>query len=178
MSLATPPPPSSEVSGSPIGFPLWDVYNCHSGVGPLDNFCQKLFLSVWWTHVLFGATGTPVLDFWWRLLWVSKPGWVLPHSLLCGGKYSVHSWDPSLVLQMLTSLQPASQLVTSPTCSVKNLSQLFECFYCLKCKHKPIEVPFGNPDLRYTMHRSEYMQNMLLHIIYSWWNCGNDRIQY
>ena len=23
-----------------------------------------------------GATGTPVLDFWWRLLWVSKPEWV------------------------------------------------------------------------------------------------------
>ena len=29
----------------------------------------------------FGATGTPVLDFWWRLLWVSKPEWVLPYSL-------------------------------------------------------------------------------------------------
>ena len=26
----------------------------------------------------FGATRTPVLDFWWRLLWVSKPEWVLP----------------------------------------------------------------------------------------------------
>ena len=24
---------------------------------------------------IFGATGTPVLDFWWRLLWVSKPEW-------------------------------------------------------------------------------------------------------
>ena len=29
----------------------------------------------------FGATGTPVLDFWWRLLWGSKPEWVLPYSL-------------------------------------------------------------------------------------------------
>ena len=29
-----------------------------------------------------GATDTPVLDFWWRLLWVSKPEWVLPHSSL------------------------------------------------------------------------------------------------
>ena len=25
------------------------------------------------------ATDTPVLDFWWRLLWVSKPEWVLPY---------------------------------------------------------------------------------------------------
>ena len=23
-----------------------------------------------------GATDTPVLDFWWRLPWVSKPGWI------------------------------------------------------------------------------------------------------
>ena len=29
-----------------------------------------------------GATDTPVLDFWWRLLWVSKPEWVLPYSNL------------------------------------------------------------------------------------------------
>ena len=26
-----------------------------------------------------GATATLVLDFWWRLLWVSKPEWVLPY---------------------------------------------------------------------------------------------------
>ena len=39
------------------------------------------------TH--FGATGTPVLDFWWRLLWVSKPEWVLPYSH-CGGECNVH----------------------------------------------------------------------------------------
>ena len=31
----------------------------------------------------FGATGTPVLDFLWRLFWVSKP----PH---CGGECNVH----------------------------------------------------------------------------------------
>ena len=29
-----------------------------------------------------GATDTPILDFWWRLLWVSKPDWVLPYSSL------------------------------------------------------------------------------------------------
>ena len=38
----------------------------------------------------FGATGTPVLDFWWRLLWVSKPEWVLPY-LHHGGECHVHS---------------------------------------------------------------------------------------
>ena len=29
-----------------------------------------------------GATDTPILDFWWRLLWVLKPEWVLPYSSL------------------------------------------------------------------------------------------------
>ena len=29
-----------------------------------------------------GATDTPVSDVWWRLLWVSKPEWVLPYSSL------------------------------------------------------------------------------------------------
>ena len=29
-----------------------------------------------------GATDTPILDFWWHLLWVSKPEWVLPYSSL------------------------------------------------------------------------------------------------
>ena len=33
----------------------------------------------------------PVLDFWWRLLWVSKPEWFLPYLLFCGGKCNVHS---------------------------------------------------------------------------------------
>ena len=38
----------------------------------------------------FGATGTPVLDFWWHLLWVSKPEWVLPYSH-CRGECNAHS---------------------------------------------------------------------------------------
>ena len=38
----------------------------------------------------FVATGIPVLDFWWRLLWVLKPEWVLSYSH-CGGKSNVHS---------------------------------------------------------------------------------------
>ena len=42
-----------------------------------------LFFSFFVGHIhmsFFGATGTPVLDFWWRLLWVSMPEWVLPYS--------------------------------------------------------------------------------------------------
>ena len=39
----------------------------------------------------WGATGTPVLDFWWHLPWVSKPEWILPYLLFCGGECNVHS---------------------------------------------------------------------------------------
>ena len=43
------------------------------------------FFNVFGGHIhisYFGATGAPVLDFWWCLLWVSKPGWILHYSLL------------------------------------------------------------------------------------------------
>ena len=44
------------------------------------------FFKVFGGHVhmsFLGATGTPVLDFWWRLLWVSKPEWVCLIRFLC-----------------------------------------------------------------------------------------------
>ena len=37
--------------------------------------------NLYMIRVLLGATGTPVLDFWLRLLCVSKPAWVLPYLL-------------------------------------------------------------------------------------------------
>ena len=45
-----------------------------------------------------GATDTPVSDFWWRLLLVSKPEWVLPYSsleeayILCYTFPEIHLW--------------------------------------------------------------------------------------
>ena len=59
---------------------MWNLY----------TFFQKVFFVGHIHMSYFGATGTPVLDFWWRLLWVSKPEWVLPYSH-CGGKCNVHS---------------------------------------------------------------------------------------
>ena len=44
---------------------------------------SSFFLKVFGGHTcpFFEATGTPVLDFWWHLLWGSKPEWVLPYLL-------------------------------------------------------------------------------------------------
>ena len=39
---------------------------------------------------IFGATDTPVSDFWWHLLWVSKPEWAALFKL-CGGVRDIHS---------------------------------------------------------------------------------------
>ena len=48
-----------------------------------------------------GATDTPVLDFWWCLLWVSKPEWVLPYSHLAEAYVIYIPWDSLLVRHLL-----------------------------------------------------------------------------
>ena len=75
------------------------------------------FFKVFGGHMsVFGTTGTPVLDFWWRLLWVSKPEWVLPYSIFCWGKCNVHS------PRSTSDATPANLLMTGiaaghfPTC--------------------------------------------------------------
>ena len=55
----------------------------------------------------FGATGTPVLNFWWCLLWVSKPEWVLPYSLFAEANVMYIPRDAPLVLHLPTSWRPA-----------------------------------------------------------------------
>ena len=48
-------------------------------------------------HMSFlGATGTPTLDFWWHLLWVSKPEWVLPYLLFAEANVMYIPRDPPL----------------------------------------------------------------------------------
>ena len=71
-------------------------------------FCFLKFLAD--TYPFFGATGTLVLDFWWRLLWVSKPEWVLP----CGGKCNVHSPRSTSGSTHADLLAAGMQPVTSP----------------------------------------------------------------
>ena len=65
-----------------------------TSVGMADTLNRRSF---WRTHMsFFGATGTSVLDFWWRLLWGSKPEWVLPYLFFCEGECStfpkIHHW--------------------------------------------------------------------------------------
>ena len=48
------------------------------------------------------ATDTPVLDFWWHLLWVSKPEWEALFALT--EAYVLHTpWDSTLVWNLLNS---------------------------------------------------------------------------
>ena len=76
--------------------------------------CNTFFIF-WRTHVLFcGAIDTFVLDFWWCLPWVSKPGWI---SLVC-------SLACKLFLRFASGATPAdlpmasmaAHHVTFPTC--------------------------------------------------------------
>ena len=54
-----------------------------------------------------GATDTPVLVFWWRLLWVSKPEWVLPY-LHLAEVYMLH-----IPLRFTSGATPANLLAAS-----------------------------------------------------------------
>ena len=52
------------------------------------------------THVsYFEVTGTPVLDFCWHLLWISKPEWVLPYTFFAEVNVMYIPQDPPLMLQ-------------------------------------------------------------------------------
>ena len=75
-------------------------------------FFKKKFLAD--TCPFFGATGTPVLDFWWRLLWVSKDrvGSAL-FAIFAEANVMYIPQDPPLLLHLPTSWRPA-QSVTSP----------------------------------------------------------------
>ena len=55
----------------------------------------------------FRVTGNPVLDFWWRLLWVLTPEWVPPYSLFAEVNIMYIPWDAPLVLHVPTSWRPA-----------------------------------------------------------------------
>ena len=67
------------------------------------------------TCPFWGATGTPVLDFWWHFLWVLKPEWVLPYSLFAEANVIIYiPQDPPLVLYIPTSCRPTSPPVLSP----------------------------------------------------------------
>ena len=51
-----------------------------------------------------GATDTPVLDFWWCLLWVSKPEWVLPYSNYVEAYVIYVPWDSPLPVKVRSAL--------------------------------------------------------------------------
>ena len=71
---------------------------CRAEITPF-LFCSAFDPTFW---NIFGgyqffcwATTTPVLDFWWHLPWVSKPGWI--HSLACfvacmQKNHEIHLW--------------------------------------------------------------------------------------
>ena len=81
-----------------------------------QEFFFFFFKNVFGGHMsFFGATGTPVLDFWWRLLWVSKPEWVLSYSLFfCVGECNVHSPRFTSGATLADLLAADTQPVTSP----------------------------------------------------------------
>ena len=71
----------------------------------------------------FGATGTPVLDFWWLLLWVSKPEWFCLIRIVEANVMYI-SWDPPLVLHV-------ADLLTDSIAGRRPGSYLAQGYYCV-----------------------------------------------
>ena len=66
-------------------------------------------------HMFFiGATGTPVLDFWWCLSKFQSQSELCLICIFVGMNVMHIPQDPPLVLHVLTSWQPAAHQVTSP----------------------------------------------------------------
>ena len=77
-----------------------------------------------------GATDTPVSDFWWCLLWVSKPEWVLPYSNFVEAYVIYFPWDSPL--PVYTASIAASRL---PHTQTVKLSTVFRGIGWLEKRH-------------------------------------------
>ena len=86
-----------------------------------------------------GATDTPILDFWWHLLWVSKPEWVLPYLSLAEA-YVLHYTFPEIHLWCDTCQplggQHGSQAVSSTYLQGIGGTWNWE----LSCRHSQCEI--------------------------------------
>ena len=91
-----------------------------------------IFVCFWRTHSHFGATGTHVLDFWWRLLWVSKPEWVLPYSR-CSTVPEIDLW--CYTLQFLFILAHLIHRIQMCYCYQKLENQSKSASFALKSIH-------------------------------------------
>ena len=85
---------------------LGELARCHQKIPRWTNWCISIYRQFPWqqsqpwvngTNNMLaappfrGATNTPVLDFWWYMLWVSKPEWILSVlSCLCNPQ--IHLW--------------------------------------------------------------------------------------
>ena len=104
---------------------LQKISQMHLLLGNLHRYCEILiemgevrlfFFKIFLEDIspFCGATDTPVLDFWWRFPWVSKPGG--PLACMLSHLRVMNSWDSPLVRHLLTSWWPAWQPVAFPTC--------------------------------------------------------------
>ena len=80
------------------------AYSPTSNVIGWGKFSLKFLVD---TCPFWGATGSPVLDFWWCLLWVSKPEWFCLIHFFVEVNVMYIPLDPPPVLHMPTSWWPA-----------------------------------------------------------------------
>ena len=88
-------------------------------------FCSKFLEDI---SPFLGASDTPVLDFWWRLSWVSKPGWI---PFACFLAY--------VILRFTSGATPADCI------EVRMAAKPFQSVYLQTCPQALVEVWGSNP---------------------------------
>ena len=107
------------------------------------------------------ATDTPVSDFWWCLLWVSKPEWVLPYLSLAEA-YVLHYTFPEIHLWCDTCRPLGSQHGSWAICSTYLGGIGWTRNQELSCRHSQCEI-------RQTLYRLSYPGSACKGIVYTQW---------
>ena len=101
-----------------------------------------------------GATDTPVLDFWWCLLWVSKPEWAVLF-MLSRGIHVTHS------LRFTSGATPADLLATS--IAAKPISSTYlTCDHALVGLKRETYHATGKPSTDWAMPARQQFCNLIL----------------
>ena len=80
-----------------------------------------------------GATDAPVLDFWWRLPWVSKPGWISCVFLACVILRFTSGAAPADWIEVIMAAEP----FWSTTCRRVRKHAMFSCAVLFLFDKKP-----------------------------------------
>ena len=130
-----------------------------------DFFAQKWIQPKWWGQSFFkknlgghrspfcGATDTPILDFWWHLLWVSKPPWAVLFvfgrcvNVTCSLKFTSSMTPADLLVASMATEPFSSTYLQGGNGGTQNLRSLMPATHSVRPgTQMPYQLSYGTPD--------------------------------